>query len=149
MKTFVTAFAVFFGVNLFATTAVNANLFVCNGPGNTDVSFTSSSFTGSPTMQATFQGSRAQGKVSVSQSAIGTLATITDTHMVPVDGPTVRYTLVVPHTLLNKVGDTEKFETLLIRTNVANPFFRPAPSARLVENNTAVSVECTAQSVLF
>jgi hypothetical protein len=151
MKNILVAMAMLSGLNAFAADGVNANSFTCQGPKKTEIGFTTTSFIGKPTLGVQFEGVEAKqsGEVTVVQTAIGMLATITDNHLAMVDGPTVRYSLVVPHVKVDAIGDGEKFDTVAIRTVVSNPFFRPTPSAGVGENNSFVKVECTAQAVAF
>jgi hypothetical protein len=90
-----------------------------------------------------------QNSLKLQPTLVGTLVTITDTHMAMVDGPTLRYSLLVPKVLLAPNQNSQEFSTVAVRTAVANPLLRPEPSAPIVDNNTFVTVRCTATAVLF
>jgi hypothetical protein len=151
MKNIITAVAVFFGMNTFAsTTGVQANLFNCTGESNTKVTFSSTSMLGTPQMSVNFRGDQAQSqsKVQVQQTQVGRLVTVQDNHMTTLDGPSMRYTMIVPQVVLDSDSHSENVSTLLIKTSIANPFFHPA-SVQIIENNEFVPVECVAEHVIF
>lgn len=164
MKSILSLLSVLVGVNAFGSVvtimplpvgmparAQAPNMYSCKGAGETEFHYTTTSFTGSPTLKINFEGKEPHidlSQIKTQQTLIGNLVTITDHSMVPVDGPTVRYSIVLPQIAIS--GHTpEDFQTVMVRTVVANPFFRPTPSARIVENNEFVTVDCTASLVYF
>jgi hypothetical protein len=152
MKNILAAFAVFFGINAFATTGPNANLFNCTGENGTNLTYSSTSFIGRPQLNVQFRGTDPKvdpNSLKLQPTLVGTVVTVTDTHMVPVDGPTVRYSLVVPQVVLSSSERTAKISTVAIKTTVANPFFHSMSGPQIIERNDFVSVECTAEAVVF
>jgi hypothetical protein len=149
MKKLVSFLSVVFSVGAFAA-GVQPNQFTCEGAGNTNVIYSTSSITGAPTISVKFRGEVARNSTGIKNTTtgIGTLVQISDMHLVPLDGDEVRYNLVLPSILLSANAEPVKFETMLIQTSVANPFFR-AGSASVIENNDFVSVQCTAEKVIF
>ncbi len=153
MKQLISVLAVLVGVQAMAASNNNiqANHFVCKGEQNTQVSYDATSITGKPLMHVTFRGEEARlnsAAITRTVTNIGTLVQGVDNHMVPLDGPTVRYNLVLPIVVLGSNGAAEKFETILVQTSVANPFFGPRPFTGTVEHNEFVTVECTAEQVI-
>ena len=154
MKNFLILAGSIFSVVSFASSDVGAtpNKFDCVGENNTQVSYTSTSFVGKPTMSVTFRGKTAKigsmPEIKSQQTLLGTLLTATDNSMVPVDGPSVRYTFVLPKVTLRDDKPTE-FQAVVVRTSVANPFFRPTPYAGAIENNQVEELKCEAERVFF
>lgn len=150
-----TAFALLSAVSLFASDrpeAVRPNMYTCE-LGNTSVHYTTSSIVGKPTFSVTFQGKtpklNAFPEINVQTTRIGNLVSVTDAHMALVDGPTIRYTLVLPSTFLNSNQEQAEFETVVVRTSVPNPFMHPQSFTGVVEHNVYENVKCTAQQVFF
>jgi len=154
MKTFLSVLVVLFGTTAFADDArgPQPNNFVCEGAGKTSVSYSTTSLFGKPEFSVTFRGEEvatSELEIKTTNTGIGTLVQVSDFHMVPLDGNEVRYNLVVPTVYLASQGTAEKFESVLVRTSVTNPFFRPTPGAAVVENNEFVTVQCQAERVFF
>ncbi len=154
MKKFISILSIVLGVSAVAATTdrITPNQFVCEGEGNTQLIYSVTSITGKPQFNVTFRGETVKAPLTTfqtTQTGMGTLVQLTDNHLVPLDGNTVRYNLVLPTVFLDSSATPEKFETMLVKTDVANPFFRPTPTAAVVENNEFVTVQCTAQRVFF
>jgi hypothetical protein len=152
MKVFFVSLMAFSAATTLAAN-VTANSFDCIGENNTSVSFTTTSFIGSPTFHATIQGEEVQASstasIKLQPSPMGTLVTVDNNRLAVVDGPVVHITLVVPHVTLSTNQPSEKFETYAIRTTVANPFMRPQTNPLVSETNEIIPVECQAAAVLF
>ena len=153
MKQFVSIFSILLSANVLAggREGVTPNLFHCEGPEATIVSYTTTSFTGQPTMSVNFKdhGHFTAQEIRLEHTGIGSLVSTDDDHLVPVDGPTVRYTLLLPFVQLNAKADPATFSTGVIRTPVSNPFMHAPLSQGSVQHNEFVDVACTAQRVFF
>lgn len=127
-----------------------ADLFNCQGEKGTTVSYSTTSFVGRPELSIKFQGEEVKATGLTSQpSPMGTLVTVTDNHMVPVDGPSLRYTLVVPQVVLANNTAQATFKTSLVRTSLANRLFGPATYSGPIENNQVETLTCQASFVVF
>jgi len=157
MKKIISIVTVAFSFNLFATSlkptqpsqGVEANMFTCEA-GDTQVSYTTTSFIGKPTMSVTFQGVNAKlnGDVRSEKTVLGRLVSSDDNHLVPVDGPTIRYAIFIPNVKLVDNATPVDFETVALRTTIVNPFFAPRGSQSFT-NTESVNVKCNAQFVWF
>lgn len=131
---------------------IEPTMYECRGANSTEVSYTTTSFIGSPTFHATFRGETAkfpsQPEVKVAETLMGRLVTVEDNRLVPVDGPTIRYTLVIPRIELESAVSKPTVDGILVKTSVANPFFRPNP-LEVFEQIDAEPVQCSASLVLF
>ena len=131
---------------------VRPNSYTCQGD-KTEVNYSSTSLAGKPMMSVVFTGQSVKlpsfPEIQRMTSPIGNLLTVTDNHLVPVDGPSIRYTLVLPRVVLGDRMSEERFKTQVVKTSVVNPFFRPRPFNGVEEINQFVEVECVAQSLVF
>lgn len=153
MKNIILLASSFFSLVSFADRGgVLPNMYECRGP-EAKVGYTTTSFVGKPTFHVEIKDEDVKlpafPEINVERTRIGNLVSVTDNHMVPVDGPTVRYTLVVPTIQLKDGSSSEEFKTVLVRTSVGNPFMRPTPFTGFVEHNEFHDVTCTAQRVFF
>jgi hypothetical protein len=162
MKKVISLVTIAFSFNVFATSVrpmprpmppprdgVKANMFECSARNDTEVNYTTTSKIGTPTLQVRFQGDDAKftSDINTENSALGKLVYADDAHMVPVDGPMVRYTILMPEVILKNNGMAETFETVLVRQSKANRLFGPRTGA--FTHSESVNVECTAQFVWF
>ncbi|MBI4402846.1 MAG: hypothetical protein HY537_01720 [Deltaproteobacteria bacterium] len=150
MKKYIPLFVMFLGINLLAyERPLSPTMYTCRGSQGTTVGYTTTSIIGTPTFHVTYKGQEAKhGDIKTMDTAIGKLVTVEDNHLVPVDGPSIRYSLVVPHISLIGMGNVVTFDTLLVKTTVNNPFFRPLPSGQ-DQFNDFVEVSCKAEYVVF
>ena len=155
MKLFIGIVSFVFGISAFAAPSmVRPTVYNCTGAGNTSIGYTTTSFAGKPTFNVAFKGEEgrvAGQKINFDNSRIGNLVSVSDFHMVPVDGPEVRYTLILPNVSLANTSEHADFNAMLVRTSVANPFFHSAPGAftGTIENNDFAEVNCRAEFVVF
>jgi hypothetical protein len=150
MKVILGIFAAFAVSQSFAAEVITPNMYECEGK-DASVHYTTSSIVGKPTFGATVRGTEAKlpafPELKVEQTLIGSLVTARDMHLVMVDGPEVRYTLVLPYVTLDKPFGQAKFDTVLVKSSVANRFFGPA--SRVGINSEYIPVECVASQVQF
>lgn len=136
----------------FAADQVAPNMYNCSGK-NVEVHYTTTSKVGKPTFGATVEGVQAKlpafPELKVENTLAGQLVTARDMHMVPVDGPEARYTLVLPYVGLLQGDHAVKFDTILVKTSVANPFFHGPGVSGPGINSDYLPVECEAQFVFF
>lgn len=152
MKVILGIFAAFAVSQSFAAEQIAPNMYTCVGK-DAEVHYTTTSFAGKPTFGATVDGDEAKlpsfPELQVTQSLIGTLVTARDMHMVPVDGPERRYTLVLPYVSLDKPFAKVKFDTIVVKGSVANPFFHGPGKSGPGVRNEIYPVECEATQVVF
>lgn len=143
---------VLFSVAALADVRVTPNMYTCEGD-QTSFNYTTTSFTGKPTIQVTYEGREirfpAEVQINVEQSRIGNIVSVSDFRPTLVDGPEMRYSIVLPSVELADMTKGAEFNTVVIRTVVANPFMRPTPFTGTVHHNEFVNVKCTAQRVFF
>ncbi len=151
MKVFlgiVTAFAV---SNSFADN-ISPNMYDCYGK-DAEVHYTTTSKVGKPTFNATVENVKAKlplfPELELAQTLVGNLVTARDMHLVPVDGPETRYTLALPYVSLEKPFSRVKFDTILVKTSVANPFFHGPGQEGPGIRNEYLPIECEATEVNF
>jgi hypothetical protein len=132
---------------------ITPTLYQCEGAEGTKVGYTTSSLAGKPTFSVTFKGQKPVlppfPKIQRETSTLGDLVSVTDNHMVPVDGPSVIYTLVLPNVVLAEATAQAEFKTQLVRTSVVNPFFHARHYSGPLRLNTFVEVQCKASHVVF
>ncbi len=152
MKVVLGIFAAIAVSQSFAADQIAPNMYTCSGK-DVDVHYTTTSKTGKPTFGADVEGVAAKlpafPELKVENTLAGQLVTARDMHLVPVDGPETRYTLVLPYVALIKPADAVKFDTILVKTSVANPFFHGPGQSGPGINSEYLPVECEAKVVFF
>ena len=148
MKNFVLLAGSIFSIASFGAAP---NIYNCEG-GNMEFHYATTSFAGNPTISIFSDGKKvelpAKTEIKRTQSPMGTLVSVSDFRMTMVDGPEKRYTVILP-TIQLKTGDVVKFDTMLIKSSVANPLFGPREFTGAVEHNKFVPIQCEAEKVFF
>lgn len=135
--------------------AIEPNDFECRGEG-AEVRYSSTSFSGRPLFSVVYENHPmklpAFPEVKVQSTPVGKLVTVSDFRLALVDGPEVRYSIVIPTISLQSLPSTETFESVMVVTSLVNPFFRPGPrgfAAGVLEKNEFVAVTCTGSLGVF
>lgn len=139
--------------------ALSANLFECEGDlqnveGKVKLTYSSTSLTGKPTMSLKIANTqllpivREQSKTEIlsESTAVGNLVTSVITFENIPDAPQKTYAVLIPNTVLTKMGDVVNFDTVLVSGSRGG--YRRAPLA--VQTVTSVqTLRCNASAVEF
>lgn len=129
----------------------SANLYQCTGVGNVSASFSTTSFAGTPNYHVVDGDNeidlRDTASIEIQQTPMGSLVTGSYTKQAMVDGPIIRYSLIVPSNEI-RIGEKLKVETLLLKTTAAS-LFRPEGVSLQTEETQAIPLECEASLVVF
>lgn len=132
--------------------AAEANIYKCKGEG-VDVRLTLSSFSGQPALKVDATNAESENapggrleKIDVIETAMGYQVT---GEFVEIADATLKYTLIVPHVVLNDATSMLSAQGMLVRTMVAGFIPPSAEMPQVVEGNKFTPVTCEASRVLY